>query len=275
MTDEYYLFRGCLIPTRLPFLEKAAVIVLNKLGVEFEYLPSATCCIEPIGLRSIAVDTWLAVTARMLSIAETGERDILTLCNGCFMSLKEAAHLLSDPELRERINAVLSEIGMEYGGTTRVKHIIEVIRDFGPSRIGQLIERPLNRRVAVHPGCHILRPSRILDVDRPFNPGVLTEIARWVGADVVYTPDWPKCCGGGLTGVDEGVSGSILRETVQDFEMAGAELIVTPCPFCFVQLDLKQENSLPVMYLAEMLGWSFGSSGDELGLKNHRTKIPL
>lgn len=275
MSDEYYLFRGCLIPTRLPFLEKASIIVLNRLGIDFEYLPAATCCMEPIGLRSLAIDAWLAVTARMLSIAEAGERDILTLCNGCFMSLKEAAHALADPELRDNVNGILSEIGLEYGGTTGVKHLIEVIRDCGRSEIGQLVEKPLNRRVAVHPGCHILRPSQILDVDRSFSPGLLTEIAGWAGAEVVHTPDWPKCCGGGLTGVDERLSADILRETIRDFEMAGAEMILTPCPFCFVQFDLKRENRLPVMYLAEMLGWSFGSSADELGFKNHRTKIPL
>ena len=37
--------------------------------------PDATCCVEPIGLRTMAQDTWLATAARMLAIAQEGDRD--------------------------------------------------------------------------------------------------------------------------------------------------------------------------------------------------------
>ena len=67
MNERYFLFRGCLIPTRLPFLERSSLFVLDKLGVDHGQMPGATCCVEPIGLRSLAEDTWLVVTARMLA----------------------------------------------------------------------------------------------------------------------------------------------------------------------------------------------------------------
>ena len=275
MSREHYLFRGCLIPTRLPFLEKASIAVLDKLGIDHEPLPGATCCMEPIGLRSMAMDTWLAVTGRMLALAERDGRDILTLCNGCFVSLKEAAHILSDSEARERVNLILSDIGLEYGGGCQVRHLLEVIRDQGRSKVVDLTERTLNAKMAVHPGCHLVRPSQILGVERPFRPQLLAEVATWVGADVIQTQDWPRCCGGGLSGVEEELSKEILADTVQEFRGGGAELILIPCPFCFVQFDLKQREGLPVLYLAELLAWSFGASSEELGFKNHRTRLPF
>lgn len=274
--NSCYLFRGCLIPTRLPYLEKASIISLEKMGVEFDFFPDATCCMEPIGLRSMALDTWKVAAARLLAIAESDERDIVTLCNGCFMSLKEAAHVLADEKEREEVNDVLSEIGMEYGGGTRVRHLLEIVAEVGRERIGSLVVSPLNGlKVAVHPGCHLVRPSQILGVERPFSPTLLSDVAKWLGAEVVCDQDWPGCCGGGLTGVDDSISSGILMERANEFKAAGAEQIVTPCPFCFVQFDLKQRDGLPVVYLGEMLALAFGASADEIGIKHHRTKLEI
>ncbi|MBM4237382.1 MAG: CoB--CoM heterodisulfide reductase subunit B, partial [Euryarchaeota archaeon] len=205
LRDEYYLFKGCLIPTRLPFLERSSLLVLESLEIAHTSLPGATCCVEPIGLRSLALDTWLVVAARMLSIAEEGGRDILTLCNGCYVSLKEARHLLQSREERERVNAVLSEIGREYRGKGNVEHLAGLVRR-KRSEIQSLTVAPLDKlRIAPHSGCHSLRPSTVTAIDASFSPRVLTEVARWVGAEAVAGEEWPKCCGGGVAGIDDGL----------------------------------------------------------------------
>jgi heterodisulfide reductase subunit B len=254
LSERYFLFSGCLIPTRLPFLERSARLVLDGLNIDHAPLPRATCCVEPIGLRTMGYDTWLAVTARMLAIAEAGGRDLLALCNGCYMSLKESWFALNDAETRRKVN--------------------ELLNDKGQEEVGKRIVAPqTGLRIAVHPGCHILRPSQVCDVDRPFSPRVLSGIARWTGADVVHNEDWPRCCGGGLTGVDDTISAGILNETVEGFVSAGANCILTPCPFCFVQFDLKQRQGIPVLYLSELLALSFGATPEQIGLKYHRHKL--
>src|SRR5512138_3392697 len=129
MKSRFLLFKGCLIPTRLPFLEKSSKIVLDSLEIDYDPMSDATCCVEPIGLRSLAADTWLASAARLLSIAESEGKYILTLCNGCYMSLQEANHLLQSPEIRSRANETLRSVGREYQGRASVKHLISVIRD--------------------------------------------------------------------------------------------------------------------------------------------------
>jgi len=272
---EHYLFRGCLIPTRLPYLEKASVDALDIMGTSWELLPDATCCMEPIGLRSMALDTWKITAARMLAIAERGGRDIITLCNGCFMSLKEAEHLLSNEEERMEVNRILSGIGLEYDGGTRVRHLLEIVHDLGEESVRSMVVSPLeNLRLAVHPGCHLVRPSKILGVESPYSPRVLADIAEWLGGEVTYTQEWPGCCGGGLAGVDDQVSMGILNETVGEFRDAGAEQILTPCPFCFVQFDVRQKKGLPVIYLGEMMAIAFGAR-PETFLRHHRTKFDV
>ncbi len=276
MGDGYLLYTGCLIPARLPFLEASSRLVLDKLGMEYEPFPAGTCCVEPIGLRSLGYDSWLTVVARMLSIAEAKGKDVLALCNGCFMSFKEAAHQLEDDELRERVNQRLAPIGRRYDGGARVRHFIEVLEEFGAVRMESLVTMPQSKlHIALHPGCHVIRPSKVLRVDSHYSPRVLADIALRTGAQVVENEAWPRCCGGGLAGVDDRISNAILQEDVDAFKGAGANCILTPCPFCFVQFDLRQKAGLPVLYLSELVALAFGASAEEIGLKYHRIKVEL
>lgn len=273
MSDEFYLFRGCLIPTRLPFLERSSLFVLDKLGMTYENLPGATCCVEPIGLRSLALDTWLVTAARMLAIAENDGRDILTLCNGCYVSLREARHILESREERNRVNFILDEIGIEYNGTADVLHLCGIVRDM-EKKVRSCVVRPQESfKVAVHPGCHIVRPSAVTDIDSRFSPHVISDIAKWVGSEAVYSKDWPKCCGGGIAGISDDISSRVLEEALAEFRHAGANSILTPCPFCFVQFDVKQKEGIPVLYLSELLALAFGAAPESIGMRYHRTKI--
>jgi heterodisulfide reductase subunit B len=274
MGEGYLLYAGCLIPSRLPFLEASSRFVLDKLGIAYEPFPEGTCCVEPIGLRSLGYDAWLVMVARMLSIAESRGKDVLALCNGCFMSFKEAAHELEDGRVREEVNLRLAAVGRRYGGGVRVRHLMEVLGE--PSAMEDVVTAPQSKlRIALHPGCHVIRPSQVLGVDSHYSPQVLGDIARRMGAEIVHNEPWPRCCGGGLAGVDERISSAILQEGVDAFRNAGANCILTPCPFCFVQFDLRQKQGLPVLYLSELVALALGASPERIGLKYHRTKLEL
>ncbi|WP_019176125.1 CoB--CoM heterodisulfide reductase iron-sulfur subunit B family protein [Methanomassiliicoccus luminyensis] len=275
MNRPLYLFSGCLIPTRLPFLEASSRFVLDRLGVEHSDLPQATCCVEPIGLKSLARDTWLASAARLLSIAEEGGRDILTLCNGCYMSLREAQHALEDEARKREVNAVLREIGREYRGDAEVRHLAGFLAEREEGVRSRVVNPLTDLKLASHPGCHMVRPSEVLKVDRSFRPETLSRIASWTGAEVVAGEDWPKCCGGGLSGIDDELSSAILADAVSGFRPSGAAAILTPCPFCFVQLDLKQKDGLPVLHLSELLALAFGAEPSRIGMQYHRNKLNL
>ena len=88
--------------------------------------------------------------------------DIFTNCSGCTATLSETYHLLQDEELRDQVNERLREIGREYRGTSRVRHIATLVRDeVGYDAVRESVVRPLEGlKVAIHYGCHLLKPSR-------------------------------------------------------------------------------------------------------------------
>ncbi len=216
MSERFFLFKGCLIPTRLPFLEKASLFALDAMKVEYEAMPGATCCVEPIGLRSMAADTWILAVGRMLAIAEEADRDVLTLCNGCYLSFQEAVEELKDLERRKELNRALSKIGKEYRGTVQVRHLLDLVHGRGRSGLAPDIKADLSGlRVAPHSGCHVLRPSKVHLRERPYAPRMLADVAGWLGGKVVSEETWPECCGGGVASVDEAVSSGILEDVTR------------------------------------------------------------
>jgi succinate dehydrogenase / fumarate reductase cytochrome b subunit len=58
----------------------------------------------------------------------------------------------------------------------------------------------------------------------------------------------------------------------------GADLLVTPCPLCHLNLDgqqpdaarvLKKDIGVPIFHLPQLLGLAFGLSPEELRLNRH------
>ena len=282
---DYLLFKGCLIPTSLPYMEVAARRALEILEIEITETDKFSCCPDPVGIKAVSELTWLSMAARNLSIAQEIGKDILTLCNGCYETLKEASHTLSeDSELLEKVNKILSSFNREYDGNTIVKHIAEVLYlDIGPDQISQIIKKALyGLKVAAFYGCHILRPSGILNFDDPENPKSLDELITALGADSVPRMRKVLCCGAPLLGVNMDLSLKIAKENLDNMKASGADCIVTLCPFCQTQFDRNQkvverkfnkEYNLPVFYYPELLCLALGVDPNQLGFDLHRVKV--
>lgn len=269
------LYPGCLISTRLPFLEKTSRLVLEKLGFELRNLKGTNCCFDPIVLKPLDHESWLVMAARNIAIAEDEDVDMVTLCNGCFCSLNEANQILKkDEKKREGVNEILKEVDREFKGSIDVIHAVQLFQELGEDGISPHIVRQANGlKVGAHHGCHLIRPRDFAQIDDKRRPTVLDELVTWVGVEPVRYAEDLMCCGGGLTGVDEKTGQSMLNEILDLMRSQGATHIVTPCPYCFVQFDYRQkENPMPVLYLLELYGLAMGFSPEELGLKHHRTK---
>lgn len=274
-------FPGCLIPARHPAMEFAIRHTLPKLGIEIVDLPGASCCPDPIYFKSKDKVAWLTVAARNLTLAEDLGLDIFTNCSGCTATLSEARHLLENEELRERVNRRLARIGRKYRGTVRVRHIATVARDdVGYDRIRESVIRPLTGiKVAIHYGCHLLKPSRIMQVDNPDDPHVLEHLVEALGATAVRHRNWYLCCGKACQSED--IPSNMMHDLLATVHDEHADLLGMICPTCFGQFDHGQmkvgkqfgeDFHTPPVYYFQLLAFAQGVPYDGLGFDKQRFK---
>ena len=279
---EIAYFLGCIMNNRYPGIEKATRILFDKLDIELNDMAGASCCPAPGVFGSFDKKTWASIAARNITIAEDMGSDIMTECNGCFGSLFETNHMLKhDNDMKNEINEVLAETGREYKGSIEVKHLAQILyNDIGVDKLSELVTNPLDLNVAVHYGCHFLRPSDEIQIDNAEKPTILDELVESTGAKSVPYKDKMMCCGagGGLRSRDLDVTASFTKEKLDNMTAAGVDAIVDVCPFCHLQFDVGQTEvnkmyntdfGIPVFHLAQLLGLAFGLGADELTLDSH------
>jgi len=281
-TEEFKIFPGCTIGNRIPFIEASARKVFDTLGIKTSDADFA-CCPDPVGFNAVDHESWLAMGARNLTIAEGESKDIVSLCNGCFQTLKAVNHELKhDSQVREKINSKLKLIKREFKGSINVKHFVEVLHDIGTEKIKEYVTHDFSGlKVACHTGCHYNRPSEIMQTDDPMEPVKLRELVEATGAMAVDYTEEMLCCGSGVGNAEEETSMQILANKFKSAIGAGAEAFIVICPACFQQMDTNQkkagtqsnnEFNIPILYLTELMALSFGATPDDIGLKFHRTR---
>lgn len=279
------IFWGCTIPARFPFVEKATRLCMQELGVELVDVDGFTCCPEATLVRAADEDTFYLTAARNLALAERQHLPLITPCNGCYSTFKSVlSDLTVDWHLRERINERLADAGLSLDGELSVQHLVEWLsEDIGPAALSKRIVRPLGgMRVAVHHGCHLLRPSPAIRWDSPLNPTKFEQLVRALGATVVEYETKMECCGGALDRVgDRQGALAMCRNKLEDIQAQDADALIVCCPSCLQQFDLNQAaviretgaEGLPVLYITELLAMAMGFSPEEMGLEMHRVDV--
>jgi heterodisulfide reductase subunit B len=285
---KYAYFLGCLTPNRYPGIEKATIESFKLLGVELVKLKGASCCPAPGVFGSFDLFTWATVASRNLLIAERQGNNITMTCNGCYGSLQETNHLLhNNSVLKGRVNSILKEAtGTEYQGTVAVKHTIEILRDeIGFETVRDAVVKPLTGiRVAIHYGCHFLKPSSVRGQGSSERPRVLDDLLEVLGAESVMYKDRNMCCGagGGVRAYVKDVALDFTSDKVQSMQEAGVDCITTPCAFCQFQFDVGQQElnkahgtnyNIPVVYYTQLLAIALGISPLEMGLETQTTSV--
>jgi len=281
-TEEFKIFPGCTIGNRIPFIEASARKVFDILDIKTSDADFA-CCPDPVGFNAVDHESWLALGARNLTIAEGESKDIVSLCNGCFQTLKAVNHELKhNSQVREKINSKLKLIKREFKGSINVKHFVEVLHDIGAEKIKEHVTHDFSGlKVACHTGCHYNRPSEIMQTDDPMEPIKLRELVEATGASAVDYTEEMLCCGSGVGNAEEETSMQILSNKFKSAIGAGAEAFIVICPACFQQMDTNQkkagiqsnnEFNIPILYLTELMALSFGVNPDDIGLKFHRSR---
>lgn len=277
MKDEkqtFAFFRGCLVPVKLPHLEAVARKVLPMLGIELVDLDFFCCPTNAV--RDIDEFQWLVFAARNLALAEEKGLNVLSICNECAKTLIEANHIFkANPQVLEKVNAELKRIGKSYSGNVEVKHFLMVLYDM-KDKIRENVKKPLlGLKVASQTGCHILRPSEIIQFDNPERPEKLDEMVSWLGARPFDYDLKSLCCGQAFLPIDKDACFKVMKDKLE--QIKDADCLTTGCPACFQQFDLRQRMAnlgfdKPVLFYLELLGLALGLSLGEIGYDFHKLK---
>lgn len=282
---DFALFLGCTIPMKLPHLERAFRDVSSILGVGLKEMSGVSCCPEPVSLQSLNMDTWITIGARNLSIAEQMGLDVLTICSGCYETLKTVSVLLEEDEAYlKKVNGILKKIDYHYSGKTKVYHFVELFaQPDWLEKIQKMIVRPLDDlNLAVHYGCHLIRPSKIMQFDHPEKPEKIDNILEVLGAKSIDFATKLECCGY-CARLQEEIGEELVEEKMTELKGLDQEVdaLIAVCPACITQYDRKEkiisrktgkELDIPVLYLPEIMAIALGVNIQDLDLKRRSVK---
>ena len=278
---RYAFYTGCSAKGVAPELYNSTKLVAEKLGMELIELEAATCC----GAGAVQErDEFLALTinARNIALAEELGLDLLTICNTCTVMLRETKFKLdNDPELKEAVNEVLREAGLEYKGTSEITHFLwEVIDGVGLDKLKDMVVKPLSEfKIASFYGCHIIRPPYLIGYEDPDNPKSMEMLIEALGGKPTNHEARLACCGfHSFWSAEENITLKLTALDTASAKEENADFMVTPCPLCHTQLDAMQPEAenrigvkigMPVLHLPQMIGLALGISPKELGLDKH------
>ncbi len=314
---KYALYTGCTARESTPELLSSTLAVAEKLGIELVLLDEASCC-GASHLQDFDEFLSLVLNARNICYAEKLGLPMVTICNTCQLNTVMTKERLDhDPEMRAKVNEKLAEVGLEYKGTSSVRHFLyALIDDYGLENISEKVVKPLSHfNIAPFYGCHNIRPSHIhykhnaatlppegeYDIgegggemlhheeplmskytgENPYAPTSLDRLIEALEGKAVQYESKNKCCGFHVDLQAPETSNALTGTALSDAIDNGADVVVTPCPLCQLNMDLKQESAgkqlgreidVPVLHMPQMVALALGCTPEEIGLKYNVTK---
>jgi len=278
---KYGYYPGCSIGHSALAYDISTKAILEPLGLELAEVKDWNCCgaTEYFSINKTAA---YALVARNLALAagEEGVEQLVAPCSACFLNLKKTDHYMGKyQKIGKLTNEALAAGGLNYKpGSLRIRHLIEVVvDDVGYEAIAQKVTHPLKGlRVAPYYGCLVVRPQFDGNgFDNPEYPMHMDKLMEVLGADVVDFPLKAHCCGGHMTQISSDTAFELIRRLLHCADQSRADVIVTLCPMCQLNLDAYQSQvnrhfktnyNIPVLYFTQMIGLALGLKPEELGV---------
>lgn len=257
---RFSYFPGCSLHSTASEYDDSVQSVFAALAVALDELEDWNCC-GASSAHSLNRSLSLALPARNLAIAQKAGRDVVMPCAACFNRHKTADHeMRTDPSRR---NLIEDAVGFEFTGSVAVRPLLQVVGEsVGCERVKARVSRPLSGlKVVGYYGCLLVRPPEVTQFENPENPVMMDEILTALGADARRWSYATDCCGGGLALTKSRVAARLVSRLAERAREAGASAIVTSCPLCQVNLEMRQngdEQRIPVFYFTELMGLAFG-----------------
>jgi iron-sulfur cluster protein len=233
-------FAGCAIDFIYPEQARALLKLLKGHRVQVEFPMDQTCCGLP-ALMAAEEETAKEVALQNIKAMQPRDYDyILTPCASCGSHLKHNYLKIfdRDPAAPANLEAFMDKI-IDF--SSFMANVLKI----SPEEF-----KGTGEKVAYHAPCHLCRGLQVVE-----EPRKLIEIA---GYEYVQSKDEDVCCGfGGSYSVDfPEISAEILKKKLDNIEEVDAELLVTDCPGCVIQLRGgmdKRGTKIQVRHIAEIL----------------------
>ncbi|MDR3640071.1 MAG: LUD domain-containing protein [Humidesulfovibrio sp.] len=234
------LFSGCVQDFVYPEQVEAAMKILGKYNVDVQFPMDQSCCglpVQMMGEREASKN----VAAQNVNAFDPADCDyILTMCASCASHLKHGyPQILAD-------DATMSE---------KARQFADKIIDFSSFVHDVLKVQPEDftkdgRKTTYHAPCHLCRGLGVTKAPR--------ELMTTGGLDYIPCEEEEVCCGFGGTFSMKfpELSAELLKKKLANAERTGAELLLTDCPGCVMQLRGGLEakgSSMQARHIAEAL----------------------
>ena len=210
-------FRGCTAREKQTGISQATERLLKEAGVDYRILDDEKCC-GSVLLRTGFLKEAEEQIRRNTDVLK-GEK-IITSCAGCYKTLKDDYEGLDVIHISQLLDKLIKE------GKIKISK-----KDFD---------------VTYHDSCHLGRHGGVFDEPRE----VIKSVANLI--EMENNRESSLCCGagGGVKSAYPEIANQMAELRINQAKQTGCSTLVTPCPFC--KLNLENED-MEVLDLTEFL----------------------
>ncbi len=234
---KVFFYQGCAIEYFYPEMGLTMCRILDKAGFGVDIPDKSVCC----GLPAIAsgdrksADKSIFKNIPYMKNPETYSH-YLTLCPSCGIAVKEnfPEYTVNNPDLFKKADKIKDKV-ISFGEFLENENIKFKIAE--------------NKKVTYHSPCHL---KRGMDYSAE---NLLKNI---LGDNFIEMTDSDVCCGfGGSYSIDFAeISSGILDKKLHNIKETGADIVVTDCPGCVMQIKGgadKNDMGIEVIHLSEFI----------------------
>jgi heterodisulfide reductase subunit B len=273
---QYSYYPSCCLHGDAVAYDLSTRAVAKSLDIELLELDQWNCCGSTpfTGIDQLGA---ICCATRNLALAEKTGLEMVTCCSDCYLMFKKADSFLKEyPKLKANVDEALAAGGLEYHGTVKIRHILDVFaNDVDSNLISSKVKKNLaGLKVAPYYGCQVVRPKP--GFDHPEFPQSLERLIKSLGAEPTPFPIKTRCCGGSTILAETDACLELLHKILKSAVSNGANCVATVCAFCQLNLDLyqswvnrkfKTNINIPILFFTQLMGVALGLGYEELGLE--------
>jgi Fe-S oxidoreductase len=234
------LFSGCVQDFVYPEQMIAAVDLFRDHDVAMVFPMEQSCCGLPVQMMGDKKVSKEVALQNFKAFADEQVDYIVTLCASCASHLKHNYPVLfeDNPKLADQVGAFCDKV---IDLSSFVHDVLKVTpEDFDGD----------GKKVTFHAPCHLCRGLGVHDA--PAN------LMHTAGMDYIEAAESEVCCGFGGTYSAKfpELSAQLLDNKLNNVEETGADLLLTDCPGCIMQLRgglKKRDSKVDVKHTIEAL----------------------